>query len=71
MTRSQQQNPRRAEGQPEAPQLVAVHALPGQERPLCVWAMRPFDALACEALLEADRLLAAQPDTCRRHGVTS
>ncbi len=69
MTRSVQHQTRRASA--PAAQLVAVHALPGQERPLCVWAMRPFGPLACEALLEADRLLAAQPDTCRRHGVTS
>ena len=40
--------------------LVAVHPLPGQARPLRVWAARPLAVIACEALLEADRLLAAQ-----------
>lgn len=48
---------RRAERQPE---LVAVHPLPGQARPLRVTALRPLAVVACEALPEADRLLAAQ-----------
>ena len=43
----------------QEPRLIAVHALPGQARPLRVWAMREPDALACEALTEADRLLSA------------
>lgn len=48
---------RRAERLPE---LVAVHPLPGQTCPLRVTALRPLAVVACEALPEADRLLAAQ-----------
>ena len=56
MTRSQPHDAaRRAEGQPV---LVAVHPLAGQARPLLVTTLRPLAVVACEALVEADRVLA-------------
>lgn len=44
----------------ERPAMIAVHVLPGQARPFCITTVRPLAVVACDALLAADRLLAAQ-----------
>ena len=49
-------DPRRADGKVA---LVAMRSLPGQARPFAVTTLRPLSVVACEALSEADRLLAS------------